>query len=101
VVGQQLRRPLATDLPFHAADLAPPALVTRNGAVTMVLDAPGLTLTAQGRALEAAPRGAMVPVMNLASRSVVDALVIGPGRVRVAMGTTPSAPRQTHAQATP
>jgi len=93
VVGQQLRRPIATELPFHTADLSPPHLVARNGAVTLVLEAPGLTLTAQGRALEAAPRGALVPVMNLASRTVVEAEVIGPGRVRVAMGAVPMAQR--------
>lgn len=93
VVGQQLRRPVATELPFYATDLAAPQLVARNGLVTMVLEAPGIALTAQGRALEAASRGAMVPVMNLASRAVVEAEVIGPGRVRVAMGAVPVAGR--------
>lgn len=93
VLGLQLRRPIATEIPFHTADLSAPHLVQRNGAVIMVLDAPGLALTAQGRALQAAPRGAIVPVMNLASRSVVEAEVVGPGRVRVAMGAVPVAAR--------
>lgn len=93
VVGQQMRRPLATELAFHPVDLAPPSLVQRNGNVIMVLEAPGISLTAQGRALEAAPLGATVPVMNLASRTVVEAEVIGPGRVRVAMGAVPVAQR--------
>lgn len=91
VVGQQLRRPMAAEMPFAAADLAPPALVEKNALVTVVLEAPGLSLSVQGRALEAAPRGALVPVMNLASRSVVEGQVIGPGRVRVAMGAAPIA----------
>jgi len=89
VVGQQLRRPMATDAPFLRADLAPPSLVEKNALVTMVVETPGLSLTAQGRALEAAPRGGLVPVMNLASRTVVEGQVIGPGRVRVAPGATP------------
>lgn len=89
VVGRQLRRPIATELPFMSADLAPPQLVTRNTTVLMVLDAGGLALTAQGRALESAPRGGIVPVMNLASRAVVEGEVIGPGRVRVAIGAVP------------
>lgn len=93
VIGQQLRRPIATELPFYLADVAPPHLVARHSAVTMVLEAPGLMLTAQGRALESAPRGAVVPVMNLASRAIVEAEVIGPGRVRVAMGVVPVAQR--------
>jgi flagella basal body P-ring formation protein FlgA len=74
---------------FALVDLAPPSLVARNQPVTLLLDAPGITLTAAGRALDAAPRGAMVPVMNLASRAVLEGEVIGPGRVRVALGSVP------------
>ncbi len=89
VVGRQLRRPLASELPFHTADLTAPLLVTRNAPVMMELSVPGLALTAQGRALESAAQGAIVPVMNLASRAVVEAEVIGPNRVRVAIGAVP------------
>lgn len=89
VVGQQLRRPMAAEAAFMAADLAAPALVERNALVVLLLEAPGLSLTAQGRALEAAPRGGLVSVMNLASRSVVEGQVVGPGRVRVAIGASP------------
>jgi flagella basal body P-ring formation protein FlgA len=91
VVGQQLRRPMAAEMPFVSADLSAPAMVEKNALVTLVLEAPGLALSAQGRALEAAPRGAVVPVMNLASRSVVEGEVVGPGRVRVPMGAAPLA----------
>jgi flagellar basal body P-ring formation protein FlgA len=86
VVGRQLRRPAGAELPLALADLAPPSLVERNALVTLVLDAHGMQLTTQGRALEAAPRGAVVPVMNLSSRTVVEGQVIAPGRVRVALG---------------
>ena len=89
VIGLQLHRPLAAEAPVFTADLGPPAIVERNALVTLVLEAPGLSLSAQGRALEAAPRGGLVPVMNLASRAVVEGEVVGPGRVRVAMGATP------------
>jgi flagellar basal body P-ring formation protein FlgA len=91
VVGQQLRRPMTAEMPFASADLAAPAMVEKNALVTMVLEAPGLSLSRRGRTLEAAPRGAVVPVMNLASRSVVEGEVIGPGRVRVLMGAAPLA----------
>lgn len=90
VVGQQLRRPVAPDMPFAAADLQAPAMVEKNAPVTLVLEAPGLSLSAQGRALEAAPRGGVVSVMNLASRSVVEGTVVGPGRVRVLIGSAPA-----------
>jgi flagella basal body P-ring formation protein FlgA len=90
VVGQQLRRPMAAEMPFASADLAAPAMVEKNALVTVVLEAPGLSLSVQGRALEAAPRGALVPVMNLASRAVVEGEVVGPGRVRVPAGAAPA-----------
>jgi flagella basal body P-ring formation protein FlgA len=83
VVGQALRRPAAPDQPLLLADLAAPAAVERGQTVTMVFEVPGMVLTAQGRAMEAAGRGATVPVMNLATRAVVEAAVIAPGRVRV------------------
>ena len=89
VVGQQLRRPIAAGTIFAAADLGAPEVVQKNALVLMLLDAPGLALTAQGRALESAARGAVVPVMNLASRAVVEAEAIGPGRVRVLPGVAP------------
>jgi flagella basal body P-ring formation protein FlgA len=84
VVGRQLRRPLAPDLPIALADVAAPSLVERNGRVLIVLDEPGMTLAAEGRALEAAPRGGTVRVVNLMSQAVVEGVVVGPGRVRVA-----------------
>lgn len=91
VVGQQLRRPMASGAIFMTTDLGSPAMVEKNSLVTMLLEAPGLSLTAQGRALETAPRGGIVPVMNLASRNITEGQVIGPGRVRVALGTLPIA----------
>jgi flagella basal body P-ring formation protein FlgA len=87
VLGQALRRPAAADQPILVADVAAPVAVERGATVTMLYEAPGLALSAQGRAMEAGPRGATVPVMNLSSRIGVEAQVVGPGRVRVAAGT--------------
>ena len=83
VVGQALRRPASADQPLLVSDLAQPVAVERGQTVTMHYEIPGMVLTAQGRAMDAAPRGGSVPVMNLASRVVVEAQVIAPGRVRV------------------
>jgi flagella basal body P-ring formation protein FlgA len=83
VVGQALRRPAQAEQPLLLADLAQAMAVERGQTVTMLYEVSGMSLSAQGRAMEAAPRGALVPVMNLASRAVVQAQVIAPGRVRV------------------
>ncbi|MBI0535380.1 flagella basal body P-ring formation protein FlgA [Roseomonas sp. KE2513] len=90
VVGKALRRPVAEGLPFAMVDLSAPAVIERNATVLMLIDGPGLSLTAQGRAMAPAARGEVVPVMNLSSRAMVQAEAIGPGRVRVAFGSVPS-----------
>ena len=89
VVGMQMRRPIGNDLPFMGADLMVPHIIAKNEVVMMLVEGPGLSLTTQGRALEAAPRGGRLSVMNLSSRKVVEAEVIGPGRVRVDFGASP------------
>jgi flagellar basal body P-ring formation protein FlgA len=93
VVGQELRRPMAIEQGFALVDLGPPSIVQKNALVTLQLESPGISLTVQGRALESAARGGNVPVMNLASRNIVEGIAIAPGRVRVAMGTIPMAAR--------
>ncbi|MGX9962778.1 flagellar basal body P-ring formation chaperone FlgA [Roseomonas sp. F4] len=85
-LGQALRRPTGPGQPLLLANLSQPLVVERGQTVTMQYDIPGLAVTAQGRAMEGAARGAVVPVMNLGSRIVVEARVIGPGRVRVETG---------------
>jgi flagella basal body P-ring formation protein FlgA len=83
VLGQALRRPAGAEQPLMLADLARPLVVERGQTVTMLYEIPGMMLTAQGRAMESAPRGGVVPVMNLSSRAVVQAEAVGTGRVRV------------------
>jgi len=89
IVGRALRRPVAEGSGFALVDLALPAVVERGATVTLVMEGPGLSMTAQGRALAAAARGEAVQVMNLASRAVVEGQAVGPGRVRVAFGSAP------------
>lgn len=89
VVGKALRRPVGEGLAFALADLSLPAVIEKNATVTLIMEAPGMSMTAQGRAMASAARGEVVPVMNLASRSIVEGQAIGPGRVRVAFGSAP------------
>ncbi|MGG5886212.1 flagellar basal body P-ring formation chaperone FlgA [Falsiroseomonas sp. HC035] len=82
-VGQALRRPAAAGQPLLLASLAPPLVIERGATVTLHYETRGLAMTAQGRAMEGASRGAVVPVMNLGSRIIVEGRAIGPGQVRV------------------
>lgn len=87
--GRVVQRSVAAGAPILAADLGGRAVVTRNSAVTMSVTLPGLVVTAQGRALEDGAAGDVIQVMNLASRAIVEAKVLGPGRVAVAPGSLP------------
>ena len=55
----------------------------------MMLDSPGITLTAQGQAMEPGALNERIRVLNPASHAVVEAEVIGPDRVRVAPNKVP------------
>ena len=83
IVGQAARRPLAEGRPIRAGDLEPPLLVRRKSIVTIILETPSMTLTAQGRALEDGALGDPVRVENTQSRRTIEATVDGPNTVRV------------------
>lgn len=83
LVGLAARRPLPRGQVLRDGDVAKPELVERNTAVTMVLEQPGLKLTLRAKALQSGSQGEIVQVQNLQSKRVLDAVVIGPGRVSV------------------
>jgi flagella basal body P-ring formation protein FlgA len=88
-VGLQLRHPVVAGQPFAVAEMMRPALVQRGSTVQMQLQAPGISLLAQGVAIESGATGERIRVLNPSSRAVVEAEVIGPGRVRVTPESTP------------
>ena len=90
--GYAAQRGLMQDQPVLIAELEKPALVQRRGRVLIELHTPGIDLTAQGIALEGGAAGDHIRVLNPASRAVVDAEIVGDGRVRVIPGTTPVIP---------
>ena len=56
-IGLQLRHQVSAGQPLAQTDLARPELVRRGSDVLMLLDSPGILLTAQGQALEAGAVG--------------------------------------------
>lgn len=70
-VGLEARVTLYPGRPVRHGDLGPPALIDRNATVPLAYRAGGLTIMAEGRALERAGVGDRLRVMNLASRSTV------------------------------
>ncbi len=84
VVGLAASHQLRPGQPLRGADLMKPEIVQRNETVTLVFEAPGLTLTLRGQAQDAGALGDTIGVLNAESKRVVQGVVTGPGRVTVA-----------------
>lgn len=82
-IGMETRVTLAPGRPIRAADLNAPALVERNELVRLSFERGGLSIAAEGRALDRGALGDRVRAMNLGSRQTVTGRVAGPGLVEV------------------
>jgi len=88
VVGYAARHSLQPNQPLHSADLMKPEIVQRNNTVTIVYQAPGVTLTLRGQAQDSGALGDTINVLNSESKRVVQAVITGPDRVSVGPVTT-------------
>jgi len=83
LIGRTPVRGMRAGAPVRAAEIRWPVLVPKGSLVTMVLQVRNMTLTAQGKALEDGSRGDVVRISNADSSTIVEAVVIGPGRAEV------------------
>ncbi|MGC1348704.1 MAG: flagellar basal body P-ring formation chaperone FlgA [Xanthobacteraceae bacterium] len=81
--GLAARHQLRPGQPLHDADLMKPQLVQRNDSVTIIYEAPGVTLTLRGQAQDNGALGDTVSVQNVQSKRLVQGVVSGPGRVTI------------------
>jgi flagella basal body P-ring formation protein FlgA len=91
LVGTAARRMIRQGEPVRLGDVEAPVLVHKGAVVTMTMRAPGLSLTAEGRALEDGAHGDAIRVMNTNSKRTIVATVEGEGVVAVGPAT-PRAP---------
>lgn len=96
-LGEVAQRALPAGSVLRVSDTAQPELVARGDNVTIVYEATGLSLSMRGLANDSGRIGAVVNVVNVASKKVLQATVIGPGRVSV--GPSPAAGPQLQASA--
>lgn len=82
LVGMEPRRMLRAGEGIRMQDVRRPTLVTKGSTVSMLYEAPGITVTAIGRAMSAGGLGETVTVQNPVSFRQIGAMVIGPGQVR-------------------
>ena len=83
VLGQALRVAVQAGRPLRTEDVTPPALVVRNQLIKLHYTQAGMTISTEGRALDAGSLGQRVRVMNLSSRGTVQGDVLPDGSVQV------------------
>ncbi len=84
VLGQALRVAVQAGRPLRVDDLTAPEVVVRNQLIKLHYALGGMTIAADGRALDAGAVGQAVRVMNLSSRGTVQGVVLPDGSVQVA-----------------
>jgi flagella basal body P-ring formation protein FlgA len=94
-VGKEAKRALHAGETLRLSDLKRPTMVAKGAPVTMVFEAPGMSLIAVGRALAEGGEGDSIAVLNPTSYRQVMAVITAPGTVHVgSSGTAPKAPEK-------
>jgi flagellar basal body P-ring formation protein FlgA len=83
LIGKSPRRGLRAGDPVRTSMVRRPVLVEKGSLVTIFLVAPKMTLTAKGKAIVSGSEGDVIQVSNIQSKTVIEAEIIGSGRVAV------------------
>lgn len=92
VKGMEARRMLHAGETLRADDVRRPVVVSKGQTVTMIFQAPGVSLTTVGRAMSEGGVGDTVTVQNPMSFRMISAVVTAPGTVSPT-GPISAAPR--------
>jgi|TARA_Y100000031_G_C8189363_1_gene370610 flagella basal body P-ring formation protein FlgA len=85
LIGLTPRRPVKINEPLRRRDLQRPVVVAKGELVTIIVSIPGMTLMVTGRASDKGSMGDVIRVVNTQTHKTVEAVVMAPGRVRVAI----------------
>jgi flagella basal body P-ring formation protein FlgA len=83
LVGRELRRDTGEGEMLHSHDVTAPRLVLRGSLVTMKIETPFITVTAQGKSQQDGAQGDTVRVLNTQSNRVIEGVVTGPGIIEI------------------
>ncbi|MCW8916163.1 MAG: flagellar basal body P-ring formation chaperone FlgA [Magnetovibrio sp.] len=83
LVGMAAKRGISVGKPISESDIRRPLSVSKGDSVTMVLSTPIMRLTTKGKALESGANGDTIRITNSQTRTVVEAVITGPGQARV------------------
>jgi flagella basal body P-ring formation protein FlgA len=90
--GMETRRALRAGEVVRLSDVRRPVIVAKGATVTMTFEAPGVTLTATGRAMSEGGIGDTVTVQNPISFRQISCIVTGAGAVRAATSNNTPGP---------
>lgn len=85
VVGKELKRPLRAGEPVRLTHLKAPQVVRKGDRVVLEARGTSVSVVTSGRALANGQVGDQIQVQNEKSQRVVDAEIVAPGRVRIAL----------------
>ena len=83
IVGLEARVVLYAGRPIRPGDVGPPAIISRNDAVTLVFSRGPLRIVAEGRALGRGAIGETVRAMNTGSHMTVTGTIMSNGQIEV------------------
>ncbi len=87
IIGMTPKRALREGIAFRIRDVQRPIAVSKRSLVTLILKTPLMTMTAKGKALDNGAKGETIRVINSKSKTIVEAVVIGPGQATVTPNT--------------
>lgn len=82
-IGRRLGKSLQAGEPLLLNSLSLTPIIQRGDSVIITVRKPGLLIEVRGEALDAGAEGESIRVRNLQSRAVIQAVVVGSGRVEV------------------
>lgn len=85
VIGMELKRRLQVGSAVRTSHLKAPEVVRKGDKVLLEASTAGISVVTNAKALTAGRLGEQIQVVNIKSNRVVDAEVMGPGRVRVSL----------------
>lgn len=85
ILGMEVKRRVSAGEAVRMSQLKAPQLVRKGDRVVLEATGSGISVVTSGRALANGQRGDQIQVKNEKSQRVVDAEVVAPGRVRVAL----------------
>lgn len=94
LIGMAAKRPLRAGVPLRISDIQQPDIVKKGDLVTVAFEAPGLSLSIRGKALEDGKYGQAVRVMNTQTNRTFEGVALAAGYVLVSpMANSSPAPQ--------